>query len=81
MMKYSKAAVRLAAKNGVLPRLRKQMIVHEVRKKYDSDDELAVLRQANSKPEEYAEYNAYAEECKKKVDEYIDEIISKIPTE
>ena len=76
MMKYSKNAVRLANKNGVLPRLRKQMIVHEVRKKYDSDDELAVLRQANTKPEEYEMYFAYVEECKKIVDEYIQEILS-----
>lgn len=72
MMKYSKNAVRLANKNGVLPRLRKQMIVHEVRKKYDADDELAVLRQAQTKPEEYAEYFAYVEECKAEVDIYIE---------
>ena len=75
MMKYSKSAVRLAAKNGVLSRLRKQMIVHEVRKKYDADDEIAVLRQVNAKPEEYAEYNAYAEECKKRVDAFIKEVV------
>ncbi len=71
MMKYSKNTVRLAAKNGVLPRLRKQMIVHEVRKKYDSDDELAILRQALAKPEEYEAYFAYVEECKKKVDAFM----------
>lgn len=76
MMKYSKNAVRLANKNGVLARLRKQMIIHEVRKKYDADDELAVLRQANTKPEEYETYFAYVEECKKIVDEYIQEILS-----
>ena len=76
MMKYSKNAVRLANKNGVLSRLRKQMIVHEVRKKYDADDELAVLRQANTKPDEYEMYFAYVEECKKIVDEYIQEILS-----
>ena len=75
MMKYSKNAVRLANKNGVLPRLRKQMIVHEVRKKYDSDDELAVLRQANTKPEEYEAYFLYVEECKKRVDEFIKEVL------
>lgn len=75
MMKYSKNAVRLADKNGVLPRLRKQMIVHEVRKKYDSDDELAVLRQASSKPEEYEVYFKYVEECKQTVDEYIAKVL------
>ena len=75
MMKYSKNAVRLANKNGVLSRLRKQMIVHEVRKKYDADDELAVLRQANTKPDEYEMYFAYVEECKQRVDDYVKEVL------
>lgn len=75
MMKYSKNAVRLANKNGVLARLRKQMIVHEVRKKYDADDELAVLRQAKTKPEEYEMYFAYVEKCKKRVDDYVKEVL------
>lgn len=74
-MKYTKRAIWLANKNGVLPRLRKQLIVAEIRKKYDTDDELAVLRQADAKPDEYAGYNAYVEECKKVVDEYINEVL------
>lgn len=76
-MKYTKRAIWLANKNGVLPRLRKQLIVDEIRKKYDADDEMAVLRQAVTKPTEYAEYNAYAEDCKKRVDEYIAEVIGR----
>ena len=80
MMRYSKNAVLLANKNGMLPMLRKQMIVHEIRKKYDTDDELAVLRQADTKPEEYEAYFLYVEACKQRVDEYIDEIISKTTT-
>jgi hypothetical protein len=76
-MKYTKRAIWLANKNGVLPRLRKQLIVAEIRKKYDADDEMAVLRQAVTKPTEYAEYNAYAEDCKKRVDEYIAEVIGR----
>ena len=71
MMRYSKNAVLLANKNGMLPMLRKQMIVHEIRKHYDADDELAVLRQMNVKTDEYEAYNAYAEECKKSVDAYL----------
>ena len=74
-MKYTKQAVWLANKNGVLPRLRKQLIVAEIRKRYDADDEMAVLRQAQTKPAEYAEYNAYVENCKKTVDEYINSVI------
>lgn len=76
-MKYTKQDVYLAHINGVLPRLRKQLIVDEIRKKYDADDEMAVLRQAVAKPTEYAEYNAYAEDCKKRVDEYIAEVIGR----
>ena len=74
-MKYTKRAIWLANKNGVLPRLRKQLIVAEIRQRYDANDEMAVLRQAQTKPAEYAEYNAYAENCKKTVDEYINSVI------
>ena len=35
-----------------------------VRKRYSLSAELAILRQRDVKPEEFAAYNAYAEECK-----------------
>ena len=35
-----------------------------IREKYTLSQELAILRQRDSKPEEYAAYNAYCEECK-----------------
>lgn len=35
-----------------------------IREKYTLSQELAILRQRNTKPEEYATYNAYCEECK-----------------
>lgn len=35
-----------------------------IRQRYSISDEIAILRQRDSKPEEYAEYNAYCEECK-----------------
>lgn len=38
-----------------------------IRKKYSLNAELAILRQRDTKPEEYAVYNAYAEECKNQV--------------
>lgn len=37
-----------------------------IRKKYSISQELAVLRQRDVKTEEFAAYNAYAEECKTK---------------
>lgn len=39
-------------------------VVELLRKKYSLNQELSILRQRDDKPEEYAAYNAYAEECK-----------------
>ena len=39
-------------------------VVELLRKKYSLNQELAILRQRDNKQEEYAAYNAYAEECK-----------------
>lgn len=39
----------------------------EIRKRYSVSQEFAILRQKDEKPEEYAEYFAYCEECKQKV--------------
>lgn len=36
----------------------------EIRKKYSISQEFAILRQRDEKPEEYAAYYAYCEECK-----------------
>lgn len=36
----------------------------EIRKKYTESQEFSILRQRDEKPEEYAEYFAYCEECK-----------------
>jgi hypothetical protein len=36
----------------------------EIRKQYSVSQEFAILRQRDEKPEEYAAYYAYCEECK-----------------
>ena len=36
----------------------------EIRKKYSVSQEFAILRQKDEKPDEYAVYFAYCEECK-----------------
>ena len=36
----------------------------EIRKRYSVSQEFAILRQKDEKPEEYAAYFAYCEECK-----------------
>ena len=41
-----------------------QLVENKIRTKYSVSAELAILRQRNSKPEEFAEYNAFCELCK-----------------
>lgn len=41
-----------------------ERVVELIRLRYDVNAELAILRQRDSKPEEFAEYNTYCEECK-----------------
>lgn len=41
-----------------------ERVVELIRERYSIDDELAILRQRDSKPSEFAEYNTYCEECK-----------------
>jgi hypothetical protein len=36
----------------------------EIRKRYSESQEFAILRQKEEKPDEYAEYFSYCEECK-----------------
>ena len=36
----------------------------KIRERYTDSQEFAILRQRDEKPEEYAEYYAYCEECK-----------------
>ena len=41
-----------------------QRVVDRIRAVYSVDDELAILRQRDTKPEEFAEYNAFVERIK-----------------
>lgn len=41
-----------------------QFVENKIRTRYSVSAELAILRQRNSKPEEFAEYNAFCESCK-----------------
>ena len=43
------------------------LIVKKIRAKYSISEELATLRQRDTKPAEFAEYNAYVEKCKAEV--------------
>lgn len=64
--------LRLAKKNKeVAPesweRLYETKIINKIRERYSLNQELAILRQRDSKPEEFAEYNTYVEQCKAEV--------------
>ena len=42
----------------------RRMASDGIRRRYDVNAELAILRQRDTKPEEFAAYNAFAESCK-----------------
>lgn len=44
--------------------LYKNRIIELIKERYSTDDEIAILRQRDVKPEEFDEYNAYVESCK-----------------
>lgn len=55
---------KLSEMNGVSSEVYGQMVERLIRKRYTLSKELSILRQRDEKPEEFAAYNAYAEECK-----------------
>lgn len=61
--------IRLARLNGTLETDYIALVDKKIRRKYSISAELAILRQRDTKPEEFAEYNAYAEECKARAKE------------
>ncbi len=60
----SKSEIKLAKANGIIDELYEDIVVRLIRKQYTVSRELAVLRQRDSKPEEYQRYDEYAEACK-----------------
>ena len=46
-----------------------ERVVQYIRERYTMDDELAILRQRDTKTDEYSEYYDYCEECKSKAKE------------
>lgn len=48
-------------------RLYETEIIRRIRKRYSLNQELAILRQRDAKPAEFAEYNTFVEQCKAEV--------------
>ena len=42
----------------------KERVVNRIRERYSIDDELAIIRQRDTKPEEFEVYNAFVEQIK-----------------
>lgn len=75
-MLYTDKQIKLAHKNGSLEVIKNNMIEHEIAKKYSIGTQIAILRQSVTKSDEYAEFNAYAEECKNSVKTYLSKILN-----
>lgn len=65
-------SLRLAMKNRERnpeswDRLYETRIIQRIRKRYSLNQELAILRQRDTKPSEFEEYNAFVEACKAEV--------------
>lgn len=54
----------MLANQPIDQRAYEQMVEDFIRERYTVSDELAILRQRDTKPEEFEEYNAFCEECK-----------------
>ena len=61
----------LIFKNISKEKLYANLVSKLIREKYSVDDEMAILRQKDTKPEEWETYNTFCEECKAKAKEEI----------
>jgi hypothetical protein len=43
------------------------LILRKIRRRYSASQEFSILRQRDKKPDEFAEYDRYVEECKREV--------------
>lgn len=62
---YKYEEIDIAADNAS----RESFIAGLIHTRYSVDDEISILRQKESKPQEFEAYNAFAEECKVRVSE------------
>lgn len=54
----------LILKNIPKDKLYSSLVSKLIRERYSVDDEMAILRQKEAKPEEWETYNTFCEECK-----------------
>lgn len=63
-MNKTKFLQNLIQRNGVAEDFYAQEVTRLIRRKYSLSAELSLERQRDRKPEEFAEYDAYCEQCK-----------------
>lgn len=51
----------------------KDIVIDLIRNKYCINDEIAIIRQKDTKTDEFNEYNEYVENCKKTAKEFVKE--------
>ena len=52
-------------------RIYEKLVERKIAKRYTTSQEIAFIRQKDRKPDEYAEYDSFVEECKKEVKEML----------
>lgn len=55
---------KIAEKNGTFSKVYGDVVNKKIRMQYTLSEELALLRQRDEKPDEFAKYNEYVEKCK-----------------
>ena len=55
--------------NGIQNEMYPNQVEKLIRRRYSLSDELAILRQRDTKPDEFEAYNTYVEACKAEVKE------------
>lgn len=61
---YTKEQIEFAKVTGTYNQLYADTIKGYIRTRYSLEDEIAILRQKDEKPEEYQEWYKFAEHCK-----------------
>ena len=64
--------IELAKRNGTIERIKSYLVDEKISAKYSVSEQIAILRQRDEKPDEFAAFYEYAEQCKAAVKAYID---------
>ena len=67
----NKVEIELARKNGTLELLQDKLVTKLIRNKYTLSQELAAVRQRDTKPEKFKEFSDFADKCIAEVNELL----------